>query len=53
MLGKRFGDPKLEDSMDRRVKRFLVKTWNRRAGLTEAINSVLGTAYDIVTARAG
>ena len=47
LLGGRFGVPKAEDSIDRAVKRYLVKCWNTRARVTQAINVVLGTDYGV------
>ena len=52
LLGRRFGNPDAENSIDRLVKRFLTKAWNLRAGLTAHINTVMGTAYDVFTTRA-
>ena len=53
LLGKRFGDPVAENSIDRLVKRFLTKAWNIRSGLTDKVNTVLSTSYDVFTAKAG
>ena len=53
LLGKRFGDPIAENSIDRLVKRFLTKAWNIRSGLTDKVNTVLSTSYDVFTAKAG
>jgi hypothetical protein len=47
LLGKRIGDPIVEDRIDRTVKTYLRKAWNARAAVTTAINSVLGTKYDV------
>ncbi len=52
LLGKRTGDPGAEDSVDRLVKRFLVKAWNIRKNVTDMINTVLGTSYDVYVAKA-
>ena len=49
LLGRRFGDPIAEDRIDAVVKRYLTKTWNMRAGVTAAINTALGTHYDVQT----
>ena len=53
LLGKRFGDPIAENSINRLVKRFLSKAWNIRSGLTDKVNTVLGTSYDVFTAKTG
>jgi hypothetical protein len=53
LLGKRFGDPGAENSIDRLVKRFITKAWNQRSGLTHTIDGILGTSYDVYTANAG
>lgn len=47
LLGKRIGDPVAENSIDVAVKRYLTKCWNLREGVTKALNSVLGTSYEI------
>ena len=47
LLGKHTGDAVVEAQMDRAVKKFLVKAWNARAGVTTAINTVLGTKYEV------
>jgi hypothetical protein len=47
LLGGRIGDPPIEDRIDRSVKRFLRKAWNKRAPIGLAINTVLGTKYDV------
>ena len=52
LLGKRIGDSAIEDRIDRTVKRYLKKAWNARAAVTEAINDVMGTSYDVFPARA-
>ena len=53
LLGKRFGDPRAENSKEGLVKRFLTMAWNIRSSLTENVNTVLGTSYDVFTAKAG
>ena len=50
LLGKRFNHPQVEDKIDKMVKRFLVKAWNLRKPVTMAINSILGTNYDVFVA---
>ena len=47
LLGKRMGDPIVEDQIDGYVKQFLTKAWNTRSVTTEAINSALGTKYGV------
>ena len=47
ILGRRIGDPAAEDRIDVAVKRYLVKCWNLRGSVTRAINSQLGTSYEI------
>jgi hypothetical protein len=47
LLGQRMGDPVAEDRVDKHVKKFLTKAWNMRAGMTEAVNSVMGMSYDV------
>jgi hypothetical protein len=47
LLGKRIGDPKTEDQIDRLTKRFLTKAWNARFPVTTAINRVMGTNYGV------
>jgi hypothetical protein len=47
LLGQRFGDPIAENRIDRACKRYIKKAWNARADVTVAINSVLGTKYDV------
>ena len=47
LLGKRFGDPSAENRLDRSVKRFLRKAWTTRAPVTDRINAVLGTQYEV------
>ena len=37
----------VEAQIDRAVKKFLVKAWNARSGVTTAINTVLGTKYEV------
>jgi hypothetical protein len=51
ILGKRIGDPRLEDRIDREVKKFLRKAWNARGPLTRAINNTMGTKYDVFKAK--
>jgi hypothetical protein len=43
ILGKRFGDRKREDQVDRAVKRFLSKCWNAREPATATLDAALGT----------
>jgi hypothetical protein len=50
LLGKRFGDPLAEDSVDRLVKRYLDKSWNIRSPVTAAINATFGKSYEVFTA---
>jgi hypothetical protein len=50
LLGQRMGVPVVENAIDRAVKRFLVKCWNIRSPLTDAINHIMGTAYGVYTA---
>jgi hypothetical protein len=52
ILGKRIGAPRVEDRIDREVKRFLRKAWNVRSPFTRAINDTLDTNYDVFTAVA-
>ena len=47
ILGKRIGDPSVEDRIDRTVKTYLRKAWNTRSIITTSINNVLGTNYDV------
>lgn len=47
LLGKRIGDPKTEDKIDRMTKRFLTKAWNARHTVTTAINKAMGTDYGV------
>ena len=47
LLGKRIGDPKTEDKIDRMTKRFLSKAWNARYPVTTAINKAMGTEYGV------
>jgi hypothetical protein len=47
LLGGRIGDPLIEDRIDRSVKRYLRKAWNKRAPIGDSINLVLGTKYDV------
>jgi len=47
LLGKRMGDPIVEDQIDGYVKQFLTKAWSTRSVVTKAINSVLGTKYGV------
>ena len=49
LLGKRIGDPTTENNIE---KRYLVKCWNLRGDVTRAINSVLGTEYEIAISAA-
>ena len=46
LLGKHTGDAVVEAQIDRAVKQFLVKAWNR-AGVTAVINTRLGTKYEV------
>ena len=39
ILGKRIGDPAAENRIDAAVKKYLVKCWNLRGGVTRAINT--------------
>ena len=50
LLGKRFGDPRAEDSVDRLVKRYLAKSWNIRTPITAAINATFGKSYEVFVA---
>ena len=50
LLGKRFGSPVAEDSIDRLVKRFLTKAWNARAPITTAMNGTFGKSYKVFVA---
>ena len=50
LLGKRFGDPVAEDSVDRLVKRYLAKSWNIRSPVTAAINATFGKSYEVYVA---
>jgi hypothetical protein len=52
LLGKRFESPHAEDMVDRLVKRFLVKAWNDRGPVTDAINSTFGKHYEVFAAPA-
>ena len=52
LLGKRIGDPTTENNIDTTVKRYLTKCWNLRGDVTRAINSVLGTEYEIAISAA-
>ena len=47
LLGRRVGDPVAENRIDRSMKRFLRKAWNRRAPYTEIVNQVLNTEYAV------
>jgi hypothetical protein len=47
ILGKRIDDPIAENRIDAAVKRYLIKAWNLRAGVTAKINAALGTTYDV------
>jgi hypothetical protein len=47
LLGKRIGDPIVEDQIDGYIKQFLTKAWNTRSTTTAAINTVLGTKYGV------
>jgi hypothetical protein len=42
ILGKRFGDRKREDQVDRAVRRFLSKCWNAREPATATLDAALG-----------
>ena len=42
LLGKRFGDKVAEDRVDRAVKRFLTKCWNKREPATASLDASLG-----------
>ena len=50
LLGKRFGDPSAENTVDRMVKRFILKAWNMRQPVTDVINSTLGKKYEVFVA---
>ena len=52
LLGLRIGDRRAEDKIDATVKRFLRKAWNARSSVTANINDVMGTRYEMYTARA-
>jgi hypothetical protein len=52
ILGKRIGDPIAENRIDTAVKKYLIKTWNSRTGVTAAINATLGTNYDVCSLAA-
>ena len=42
LRGKHTGDAVVEAQIDRAVKKFLIKAWNARAGVTTVINTELG-----------
>ena len=42
ILGKKFGSRKIEEQVDRVVKRFLSKCWNIRSPVTKALDEALG-----------
>ena len=52
LFGLRIGDRRAEDKIDATVKRFLRKAWNARSSVTANINDVMGTRYEMYTARA-
>jgi hypothetical protein len=47
LLGRRTGDPRAEDRIDRSMKRFLRKAWNRRVFITVTINNIFNTKYSV------
>ena len=49
ILGKRSGCAKVDTSIDRMVKSFLIKNWNARQPITSAINEALGVDYGIIS----
>ena len=49
ILGKRSGCAKVDKSIDRMVKSFLIKNWNARQHVTSAINEALGVNYGIIS----
>ena len=53
LLGKRFGDPGAEDSVDTIIEHFLRKCWSSRTQLTLSINELFGTEYDCNISRSG
>jgi hypothetical protein len=50
ILGKRVGDRQFEDKVDWQAKKFLVKCWNSRAPITEAVNAHFGAHYGMYRA---
>ena len=50
LLGKRFYNPRAEDTVDRLVKRFIIKAWNLRQPVTDVINSTFNTNYEVFVA---
>ena len=50
LLGKRFSNPRAEDTVDRLVKRFIIKAWNLRQPVTDVINSTFNTKYEVFVA---
>ena len=50
LFGKRIGDPKAEDRIDRIVKRFLNKCWNLRKESTQVTDDGLFTNHEIYPA---
>jgi hypothetical protein len=51
LLGQRIGDPVAGNRIDRNIKRYLKKAWNRRAPVTASVNAVLGKEYEVVVWR--
>ena len=45
LFGKRIGDPRTEDRIDRIVKRFLIKCWNIRRESTQVADDALFTNH--------
>ena len=47
LLDKRFNNPRVEDKVDRLVKRFILKAWNMRQPITDVINSTFIINYEV------
>ena len=45
ILGRRAGDPRVDNAIDRMAKRRLKKFWNLRAPISRAVNNALQTNY--------